>query len=118
MKRRAMISSAVVLGVCTVMLMWGGEISLVGPRNDILGLGQRLQEALPYYNVRYLVLPGITGWAQINQQYEPGNASPQSVEETKVRLAYDFYYLKHRSLGLDLIIALQTIRRMFFRAGS
>jgi len=95
-----------------------GEISLVGPRNDILGLGQRLQEALPYYNVRYLVLPGITGWAQINQQYEPGNASPQSVEETKVRLAYDFYYLKHRSLGLDLIIALQTIRRMFFRAGS
>ncbi len=53
--------------------------------------------------------PGITGWAQINQQYEQGNISPQSIEETKTRLAYDFYYLKNRSLGLDLVIALKTI---------
>ncbi len=95
-----------------------GEISLVGPRNDILGLGKRLAESLPYYMARYSVVPGITGWAQINQQYEPGNVSPQSIEETKVRLAYDFYYLKHRSLGLDLIIALRTIKRMFFRLSS
>ena len=95
-----------------------GEISLVGPRNDILGLGQRLAEVLPYYDARYLVKPGITGWAQINQQYEPGNASPQSVEETKVRLAYDFYYLRHRSLGLDIMIALKTVKRMFFRVSS
>jgi lipopolysaccharide/colanic/teichoic acid biosynthesis glycosyltransferase len=95
-----------------------GEISLIGPRSDILGLGQRLAEALPYYEARYLVVPGITGWAQINQQYEPGNVSPQSIEETKVRLAYDFYYLKHRSLGLDIVIALKTIKRMFFRVSS
>ena len=95
-----------------------GDLSLVGPRNDILGLGERLAEALPYYEARYLVTPGITGWAQINQRYEAGNASPQSVEETKVRLAYDFYYLKHRSLGLDIIIALKTIKRMFFRVSS
>lgn len=95
-----------------------GELSLIGPRNDILGLGMRLKDALPYYEARYLVKPGITGWAQINQQYEPGNVSPQSVEETKVRLAYDFYYLKHRSLGLDLVIALRTFKRMFFRVSS
>ncbi len=95
-----------------------GELSLVGPRNDILGLGRRLALALPYYEARYLVTPGITGWAQINQQYEPGNVSPQSVEETKVRLAYDFYYLKHRSLGLDIMIAFKTIKRMFFRISS
>jgi lipopolysaccharide/colanic/teichoic acid biosynthesis glycosyltransferase len=92
-----------------------GELSLVGPRNDIRGLGLRLKEALPYYDARYLVKPGITGWAQINQQYEAGNASPQSIEETKMRLAYDFYYLKHRSLGLDIVIALKTVKRMFFR---
>ena len=92
-----------------------GDISLIGPRNDILGLGERLAEALPYYMERYLVVPGITGWAQINQQYEQGNVSPQSIEETKVRLAYDFYYLKHRSLGLDVLIALRTVKRMFFR---
>lgn len=95
-----------------------GEISLIGPRNDILGLGERLAESLPYYKERYTVVPGITGWAQINQQYEQGNVSPQSIEETKVRLAYDFYYLKHRSLGLDIIIALKTVKRMFFRVSS
>lgn len=95
-----------------------GELSLIGPRNDIEGLGKRLEEALPYYRVRYAVTPGITGWAQINQQYEQGNLSPQSVEETAVRLAYDFYYLKHRSLGLDLVIALKTVKRMFFRLSA
>ncbi|HEY0979514.1 MAG TPA: sugar transferase [Candidatus Paceibacterota bacterium] len=95
-----------------------GDISLIGPRNDIESLGRRLEEALPHYAMRYSVTPGITGWAQINQQYEQGNLSPQSIEETKVRLAYDFYYLKHRSLGLDLVIALKTIKRMFFRLST
>lgn len=95
-----------------------GEMSLVGPRNDIEGLGMRLAEELPYYNVRYVVKPGLTGWAQINQKYEQGNISPQSIEETKVRLAYDFYYIKHRSLALDLVIALKTVKRMLFRVSS
>ncbi len=95
-----------------------GQLSLIGPRNDILGLGQRLAGALPYYNARYMVKPGITGWAQINQQYEQGHVSPQSIKETQVRLAYDFYYLKHRSLTLDAIIALKTIKRMFFRLSN
>ncbi|MGE5541268.1 MAG: sugar transferase [Bacillota bacterium] len=95
-----------------------GELSLIGPRNDIEGLGKRLAEEIPYYNLRYRITPGITGWAQINQQYEQGNISPQSIEETKMRLAYDFYYLKHRSLGLDVVIALKTVKRMFFRVSS
>lgn len=95
-----------------------GEMSLIGPRNDMVVLGERLAEALPNYNFRYAVTPGITGWAQINQQYEQGHISPQSIEETKMRLAYDFYYLKHRSLGLDLVIALKTFKRMFFRVSS
>lgn len=95
-----------------------GELSLIGPRNDTLGLGRRLAEALPYYEARYRVMPGITGWAQINQQYEQGHISPQSIEETKMRLAYDFYYLKRRSFGLDLLIALRTLKKMFFRVSS
>ncbi|MDB5189213.1 MAG: putative colanic acid biosysnthesis UDP-glucose lipid carrier transferase [Parcubacteria group bacterium] len=95
-----------------------GELSLIGPRNDMAALGERLAEVLPFYNLRYSMKPGITGWAQINQQYEQGNISPQSIEETKTRLAYDFYYLKHRSLGLDIVIALKTIKRMFFRVSS
>ncbi|MDR3548066.1 MAG: sugar transferase [Candidatus Pacebacteria bacterium] len=95
-----------------------GELSLIGPRNDILGLANRLSDAIPYYSIRYIVKPGITGWAQINQQYEPGNISPQSLEETKMRLAYDFYYIKHRSFALDVVIALKTMKRMFFRVSS
>jgi len=95
-----------------------GELSLIGPRNDLEALGKRLASAIAYYDARYLVKPGITGWAQINQQYEQGGISPQSIEETKMRLAYDFYYLKNRSLGLDLVIALKTLKRMFFRVSS
>lgn len=95
-----------------------GELSLIGPRNDIEGLGKRLAESIPYYMVRYRVRPGITGWAQINQQYEQGHISPQSIEETKMRLAYDFYYIKYRSLGLDLVIALKTLKRMVFRISA
>lgn len=95
-----------------------GEMSLIGPRNDIEGLGHRLAESIPYYLIRYSTIPGITGWAQINQQYEQGHISPQSIEETKMRLAYDFYYLKHRSLGLDTVIALKTIKRMVFRISA
>lgn len=95
-----------------------GEISLIGPRNDVEGLGKRLGEELPYYSIRYIVKPGITGWAQINQQYEQGNISPQSIEETKVRLAYDFYYIKNRSVALDIVIALKTVKRMLFRVSS
>jgi len=95
-----------------------GELSLVGPRNDTEGLGRRLADEIPYYNLRYSVKPGITGWAQINQQYEQGNISPQSVEETKTRLAYDFYYIQNRSLFLDIVIALKTVKRMFFRVSS
>ncbi len=95
-----------------------GDVSLVGPRNDVESLGVLLGEAIPYYNIRYIVKPGITGWAQINQQYEQGNISPQSINETKMRLAYDFYYIKHRSFVLDIIIALKTVKRMLFRANS
>lgn len=92
-----------------------GELSLIGPRNDISGLANRLAEEIPYYQIRYVLRPGITGWAQINQQYEQGHISPQSIEETKMRLAYDFYYVKNHSLALDLLIALRTVKRMLFR---
>ncbi|HWH07145.1 MAG TPA: sugar transferase [Candidatus Paceibacterota bacterium] len=95
-----------------------GELSLIGPRNDIRTLGERLAQSISYYNIRYIVKPGITGWAQINQSYEPGNISPQSIEETKIRLAYDFYYIKKRSFVLDIVIALKTVKRMFFRIST
>ena len=95
-----------------------GDISLIGPRPDITGLGVRLMAEIPYYTIRSIVKPGITGWAQIKQDYSYGNLSPQSVEETKTRLAYDLYYIKNRSFSLDITIALRTIQTLLSRVGS
>lgn len=90
-----------------------GDISLIGPRPDIVDLGKKLAHELPYYTVRNLIKPGLSGWAQLKQ-----DTPPQSLEETRVRLAYDLYYLKNRSFLLDLIIALKTIKVLFMRTGK
>jgi lipopolysaccharide/colanic/teichoic acid biosynthesis glycosyltransferase len=94
-----------------------GEMSLIGPRNDIIGLARRADHDIPYYRVRYMIKPGITGWAQTHQQYAPGEINPQSIEAFKVRLAYDLYYVKHRSIILDINIALRTIKTLLSRFG-
>ena len=94
-----------------------GEMSLIGPRNDIEGLGHRLAEEIPYYNIRNFVKPGVSGWAQTHQQYMGDNISPQSVEENRLRLSYDLYYVKNRSLMLDIEIALRTIKTLLSRFG-
>lgn len=96
-----------------------GDLSFVGPRPDISGLNARLVEEIPYYSVRNSVQPGLTGWAQIKQDY--GNlkqVSPQSVKDTQIRLMYDLYYIKNRSLTLDLYILLRTIKTILSRFGS
>lgn len=94
-----------------------GEMSLIGPRNDIVGLGQRLASEIPYYTIRNFVKPGVTGWAQTHQHYMGDNISPQSLEESRVRLAYDLYYVKNRSFLLDIEIALRTLKTMLSRFG-
>ncbi|MCA9367589.1 sugar transferase [Candidatus Kaiserbacteria bacterium] len=94
-----------------------GEMSLIGPRNDIAGLASRLAEEIPYYNIRNFVKPGVSGWAQTHQYYMGTNISPQSLEETRLRLAYDLYYVKNRSFLLDMEIALRTIKTLLSRFG-
>lgn len=94
-----------------------GEMSLIGPRNDIAGLAERLNVHIPFYAVRTMVKPGITGWAQVNQYYAPGNISPQSIEETKMRLAYDLYYIRHQTIFLDVVIVMRTIAAILSRFG-
>jgi len=81
-----------------------GDISLIGPRPDIYDLGIKLAKEIPYYTVRNIVKPGLSGWAQISQ-----DLPPQSLDETRLRLAYDLYYVKNRSFLLDLKIALRTL---------
>jgi lipopolysaccharide/colanic/teichoic acid biosynthesis glycosyltransferase len=100
-----------------VLTILKGEMSLIGPRNDIEGLALRLGEEIPFYAIRTIIKPGITGWAQTHQQYTPGHISPQSVEETHMRLAYDLFYIKHRSLLLDINIALRTFKTLLSRFG-
>ncbi|MDP1625321.1 MAG: sugar transferase [bacterium] len=90
-----------------------GDMSLVGPRPDIYDLGMKLLAEIPYYQLRNVIKPGLSGWAQIRQELPP-----QSLEETKMRLAYDFYYIKNRSLGLDLKIAAQTLATLASRVGK
>jgi lipopolysaccharide/colanic/teichoic acid biosynthesis glycosyltransferase len=92
-----------------------GDMSLIGPRNDTLGLGERLSEEIPYYKIRYFVKPGVTGWAQTNQMYAEGSISPQSIEESRLRFSYDLYYVKNRSFSLDIAIALKTIKTLLAR---
>jgi exopolysaccharide biosynthesis polyprenyl glycosylphosphotransferase len=89
-----------------------GDLSLIGPRPDIHGLGVKLQSEIPYYNIRNIVRPGLSGWAQISQ-----DIVPHSVEETKARLSYDLYYIKNRSFVLDIQIALKTLKTLASRVG-
>lgn len=89
-----------------------GNMSLIGPRPDIIGNFETLVKEVPYYTIRNVVKPGLSGWAQTHQ-----DIVPHSIEETKVRLAYDLYYIKNRSFILDIKIALQTIKTLLSKVG-
>ncbi len=93
-----------------------GDLSLVGPRPELPKLAAEYSARIPYYNARYLVAPGLTGWAQIRHDRHPHHGT--DIAETKEKLSYDLYYLKHRSLFLDVFIMLQTIRIVLMARGS
>ena len=89
-----------------------GDMAFVGPRPERPEFVEMLNREIPYYHLRHTVPPGITGWAQIRYQY--GN----SVEDAKEKLQYDLYYVKHRSLALDLLIMFETIKTILLARGS
>ncbi|WP_208766736.1 sugar transferase [Nostoc flagelliforme] len=88
-----------------------GEMSLIGPRPERPQFDVKLKEAIPYYEVRYLVKPGITGWAQVMYPYGA------SIEDAYEKLSYDLYYIKNYSIWLDLAIAFKTIRVVLLGKG-
>ncbi len=83
-----------------------GNMSLVGPRPEQPNLVEDLKRTVPFYDERHLVKPGLTGWAQLN-------IYAGTLEETKLKLQYDLYYIKHRSLLFDLEIIIKTIYYIF-----
>lgn len=89
-----------------------GDMSFVGPRPERPEFVTELTEAMPFYPVRHLVKPGLTGWAQINFPY--ANSLPTNLK----KLQYDLFYLKHRSLLLDLTILLRTLKVVLRGGGS
>lgn len=92
-----------------------GDLSLVGPRPEVPALVEHYEKEIPYYNVRHLVKPGLSGWAQLYQEEPPKFSA--GVDQTRTKLSYDLYYIKNRSLLLDLKIALRTIKTLLSREG-
>lgn len=88
-----------------------GQMSFVGPRPERQYFINTLEKEIPYYNVRHIVKPGLTGWAQVKYPYGA------SVEDAYRKLQYDLYYIKHYSLGLDILIILDTIKIVIFGKG-
>lgn len=84
-----------------------GDISFVGPRPERPEFVAKLKQQVSFYEVRLLVTPGVTGWAQINHRADLG------LEDVREKLQYDIYYLKNRSLVLDLAIILRTVKSVF-----
>jgi exopolysaccharide biosynthesis polyprenyl glycosylphosphotransferase len=88
-----------------------GEMSFVGPRPERPEFIKELAERIPFYKMRLLVPPGLTGWAQINMENDA------SVEDAEEKMQYDLSYIKNRSFILDLLIILRTVSSLLRRQG-
>ena len=92
-----------------------GDISLIGPRPEKPEFVKQYSEQIPYYNIRHLIKPGLSGWAQIYHDTHPHHEA--DTLETKNKLSYDLYYIKNRSILLDFKIALRTLKTLITFAG-
>lgn len=93
-----------------------GKLSLIGPRPEIPSIAGSYQNTISYYDARHLIKPGISGWAQLRHEDPPKFKA--EVEKTRDKLSYDLYYIKNRSLLLDIKIALWTLRVLASRSGT
>jgi exopolysaccharide biosynthesis polyprenyl glycosylphosphotransferase len=92
-----------------------GDISLIGPRPETPALVKEYTNSVPFYNVRHVVRPGLSGWAQTQQHEVPKFGV--DIKQTKTKLAYDMYYLEHSSLMTDLAIILRTLKVLISKSG-
>jgi sugar transferase (PEP-CTERM system associated) len=89
-----------------------GDMDFVGPRPERPEFVEWLAREIPYYELRHMMRPGLTGWAQVRYRYGA------SLEETRKKLEYDLYYLKHKSVGLDLLIMFETFKTIILGRGA
>ena len=83
-----------------------GEMSFVGPRPEREELVRQIEAELPNFRFRHLAKPGLSGWAQVNYGYG------SDINDARIKLSYDLYYLKHASIALDLLVVLRTFGAM------
>ena len=93
-----------------------GDLSFIGPRPEFPKIAEVYEREVPQYHLRHLIAPGLSGWAQIHDYDAPRGGA--DVERTKRKVSYDLYYLKHRSFGLDLAIAVKTLRALASFSGT
>jgi lipopolysaccharide/colanic/teichoic acid biosynthesis glycosyltransferase len=91
------------------------DLSLIGPRPELPDLVLEYNAHIPYYSTRYIIKPGLSGWAQMYHEGHPHHMA--DIEETKNKLSHDLYYIKNRSLWLDIKILLKTIKTLISRSG-
>ena len=89
-----------------------GEMAVIGPRPERPVFVNEIAEIMPFYETRHIIKPGLTGWAQVNYSYG------EKLEDSLIKLQYDLYYIKHRSIYLDLNIAFKTISTVLFYRGQ
>jgi len=89
-----------------------GEMSMVGPRPERPTFVSQLREAIPFYDLRHTVKPGLTGWAQVRFSYGA------SLDDARRKHQFDLYYVKKNSLVLDLLVLIETVSVVLFREGA
>jgi len=89
-----------------------GDMGFIGPRPERPFFVKELASIMPFYETRHVIKPGLTGWAQVNYSYG------ESIEESLIKLQYDLYYIKHRSIFLDLNIVIKTFSTVLFYRGQ
>jgi exopolysaccharide biosynthesis polyprenyl glycosylphosphotransferase len=89
-----------------------GQMAVIGPRPERPVFVNEIAEVMPFYQTRHVIKPGLTGWAQVNYSYG------DSIEDSLIKLQYDLYYIKHRSIFLDINIMIKTISTILFYRGQ
>jgi lipopolysaccharide/colanic/teichoic acid biosynthesis glycosyltransferase len=93
-----------------------GDLSLIGPRPELPAGVKLYEREIAHYGIRHLIKPGLSGWAQLYHDAHPHHTA--DIEATREKLSFDLYYLKHRSLVLDVLVGLKTVRKMLSQSGS